>query len=45
MTASRKKNTFWGFFAALKTEGIMYMIQHYPMPPYLAEFGKDWLTK
>jgi hypothetical protein len=29
--------------AGKKTEGVMYMIQHYPMPPYLAEFAKSHL--
>ncbi|GHV27656.1 hypothetical protein AGMMS49940_18430 [Spirochaetia bacterium] len=27
--------------AGKKTEGVMYMIQHYPMPPYLAKFAKS----
>ena len=26
--------------AGKKDEGVMYMIQHYPMPPYLAKFAK-----
>jgi hypothetical protein len=27
--------------AGKENEGVMYMIQHYPMPPYLAKFAKS----
>ncbi|AEF83997.1 hypothetical protein TREPR_2805 [Treponema primitia ZAS-2] len=27
--------------AGKKNESTMYMIQHYPMPPYLAKFAKS----
>jgi hypothetical protein len=27
--------------AGKKAESTMYMIQHYPMPPYLAKFAKS----